>query len=233
MILRRLTKHVKDQNWFAVALDFIIVVVGVFIGMQVGNWNNAAQERAKEEIVLEQLAEEFTSTVETAKNAKRVLALKLEATRDVLRVIRDGKEPADKVSFLQTLSQASSYQSGPSEPVTLVELLSSGGLSRLSAPDLRAALVQYHEISIEQADLADLVLQRISTPHDGFHNAIHVNPDFDPTLDNRLERYDWDLIGDTRQQFQILLYGKLGLQFHINQQITRGEAVLNAIKKAQ
>lgn len=33
MILRRLTKHVKDQNWFAVALDFLIVVVGVFIGI--------------------------------------------------------------------------------------------------------------------------------------------------------------------------------------------------------
>lgn len=25
MILRRLTKHVKDQNWFTVALDFVIV----------------------------------------------------------------------------------------------------------------------------------------------------------------------------------------------------------------
>ena len=32
MILHSLSKHVKDQNWFAVALDFLIVVVGVFIG---------------------------------------------------------------------------------------------------------------------------------------------------------------------------------------------------------
>jgi hypothetical protein len=30
MILRRLTQHIKAQNWFAVALDFFIVVVGVF-----------------------------------------------------------------------------------------------------------------------------------------------------------------------------------------------------------
>jgi len=34
MILRRLTKHVKDQNWFAVGLDFVIVVIGVFVGMR-------------------------------------------------------------------------------------------------------------------------------------------------------------------------------------------------------
>jgi hypothetical protein len=39
MILRRITEHVKTQNWFAVGLDFVIVVVGVFIGIQVANWN--------------------------------------------------------------------------------------------------------------------------------------------------------------------------------------------------
>ena len=42
MILRRVAEHVKAQNWFAVAIDFVIVVVGVFIGIQVSNWNEAA-----------------------------------------------------------------------------------------------------------------------------------------------------------------------------------------------
>lgn len=36
MILRRLTTHVKDQNWFAVALDFIIVVTGIWVALMVG-----------------------------------------------------------------------------------------------------------------------------------------------------------------------------------------------------
>ena len=39
MILRRITEHVKAQNWFAVAIDFVIVVMGVLIGIQVSNWN--------------------------------------------------------------------------------------------------------------------------------------------------------------------------------------------------
>lgn len=30
MILRRLTRHVKDQNWFAEGLDFVIVVPTAF-----------------------------------------------------------------------------------------------------------------------------------------------------------------------------------------------------------
>ncbi len=52
MLLRRVIEHVKAQNWTAVALDFVIVVVGVFIGIQVANWNDlrAAKER-KDEII--------------------------------------------------------------------------------------------------------------------------------------------------------------------------------------
>ena len=45
MILRSVTKHIKDQNWFAVGLDFLIVVVGVFIGIQVANWNEEQQQQ--------------------------------------------------------------------------------------------------------------------------------------------------------------------------------------------
>lgn len=33
MLLRRITKHVKNENWFAVTLDFIIVVIGVAVAM--------------------------------------------------------------------------------------------------------------------------------------------------------------------------------------------------------
>lgn len=55
MLLRRITEHVKAQNWTAVTLDFVIVVVGVFIGIQVSNWNEARGQAHKEEVVLRQL----------------------------------------------------------------------------------------------------------------------------------------------------------------------------------
>ena len=47
MLLRRITQHVKEQNWFAVGLDFVIVVFGVFIGLQVANWNDGRAERVQ------------------------------------------------------------------------------------------------------------------------------------------------------------------------------------------
>jgi len=45
MILRRITQHVKDQNWFAVTLDFFIVVVGIWVALMVGQWADEHQQR--------------------------------------------------------------------------------------------------------------------------------------------------------------------------------------------
>ena len=47
MLLRRITEHVKNQNWTAVGLDFVIVVVGVFVGLQVQEW---AEEQDRREL---------------------------------------------------------------------------------------------------------------------------------------------------------------------------------------
>ncbi len=59
MILRRITEHVKAQNWTAVALDFLIVVVGVFIGLQVQQWTVERERRASEQRYLIRLHGEF------------------------------------------------------------------------------------------------------------------------------------------------------------------------------
>lgn len=46
MILRRLASHVKAQNWFAVALDFVIVVIGVGVALTGQQWLSDGQQRA-------------------------------------------------------------------------------------------------------------------------------------------------------------------------------------------
>ena len=48
MILRRFMQHVTDQNWFAVWIDLLVVVIGIFLGLQVTDWNEARQERVTE-----------------------------------------------------------------------------------------------------------------------------------------------------------------------------------------
>ena len=47
MILRRITQHVKEQNWFAVVLDFIIVVLGIWVALKAGEWAEARRNQAE------------------------------------------------------------------------------------------------------------------------------------------------------------------------------------------
>lgn len=63
MLLRRISKHVNDQNWFAVAIDFAIVVFGVFIGIQVANWNAMNADQDAYESALKRLSAEIETNL--------------------------------------------------------------------------------------------------------------------------------------------------------------------------
>ena len=64
MSLRRVTEHVRAQNWTAIGIDLMIVVVGVFIGIQVSNWNDTRNELARERLLLGELRAELAESIE-------------------------------------------------------------------------------------------------------------------------------------------------------------------------
>jgi hypothetical protein len=39
VILQGITRHLSTRDWSAVAIEFLIVVVGIFVGREVSNWN--------------------------------------------------------------------------------------------------------------------------------------------------------------------------------------------------
>ncbi len=47
MIFRRFLKRFKQQQWGAIATELAIVVIGVFIGIQVSNWNAQRETNQK------------------------------------------------------------------------------------------------------------------------------------------------------------------------------------------
>ncbi len=64
MILARLSRAVREQNWFAVALEFVLVIAGVVIGFQVTAWNAERGERESEDNHLAYLAQDLNADIE-------------------------------------------------------------------------------------------------------------------------------------------------------------------------
>jgi len=72
MILRRVIDHFRKQEWTAIAIDFLIVVVGVFVGLQVNNWNEMRIERSDERAFIEVVRD---SILVDAENIRGYIAL--------------------------------------------------------------------------------------------------------------------------------------------------------------
>lgn len=59
MVIRRIREHVAAHNWFAVGIDFLIVVAGIVIGTQVNNWNADRLDRARADSFRARLIDEL------------------------------------------------------------------------------------------------------------------------------------------------------------------------------
>src|SRR6185437_3524936 len=68
MILRRLTANFRRQDWTAVVVELLIVVLGVFIGLQVNNWNEARIDRALEQQYIQRLHDDFALSIKHAES---------------------------------------------------------------------------------------------------------------------------------------------------------------------
>jgi hypothetical protein len=65
MSLRSLAARFRQQDWTAVAIEILIVIVGVFIGLQVSNWNDTRKENERGREYLQRLQAELLQDANT------------------------------------------------------------------------------------------------------------------------------------------------------------------------
>lgn len=60
MIIGNLVEAMRKQSWFTVVLELVVVVLGIFLGLQADAWNQARKDRATEAVYLERLSSDTT-----------------------------------------------------------------------------------------------------------------------------------------------------------------------------
>ncbi|MEM9172329.1 MAG: hypothetical protein AAGA84_06450 [Pseudomonadota bacterium] len=142
----------NDHDWFAVWVDFVIVVIGVFIGLQVANWNEARQERQRASYYVDRLDREFDVIRERLQGGVDVFGNAVAQIDWLQQLRRDyaansNIDLPDRTVVFEALSQVGSGRIPATSPATFQEMLASGALESLSSDELRQALYEFDEFA--------------------------------------------------------------------------------------
>ncbi|MBL8545572.1 MAG: hypothetical protein JNL81_03865 [Hyphomonadaceae bacterium] len=141
MILRRIIAHFRKQEWTAIAIDFVIVVVGVFVGLQVNNWNEARAERAEEYGYLVRLHEDLTRSISTIERTVGMLERQAAGQTVFLDALAQCSVPPDSRDEIEYAISTLGYINAPIfSSRTYDELTSSGAFDIIENEDIRTGL---------------------------------------------------------------------------------------------
>jgi hypothetical protein len=136
LILRRLSQSLKQQNWAAIWIEFILLVSGVFLGLQVSNWNEERELNKKATIFTERLQDDLRYELWAEK-------LLIEYYKDVqdntVLALGEltGEKPTTDEQFLISAYRSSQYRWNIQQRATYDELVSTGSISLIADAKMR------------------------------------------------------------------------------------------------
>jgi hypothetical protein len=138
MILRRLVENLKQQHWTGVFIELAIVVLGVFIGMQVSNWNQQRSTDQQSELFTERLRADLRMEAwsyeymihyfgEVQTNAEKALA------------VLEGRSQASNEQLLISAYRATQFNTPTRRRAAYDEMTATGNINLIKDKSLRDA----------------------------------------------------------------------------------------------
>tara|TARA_R110002096_G_C14643844_1_gene725776 strand:- start:1327 stop:2127 length:801 start_codon:yes stop_codon:yes gene_type:complete len=160
---------IKNRNWSQIITEILIVVIGIFIGLQVDDWNSERKKKAEGEEYLERLYQDLKFDADHFAQIKLDVGTKQYSLKSVENIVNTGdldwsgnitfsiigentvgaRQEAN-IDLFGALEYSTVY--GWSFPnvrtTTFVDLQNSGNLAIIDNNDLRYAISFYYEESL-------------------------------------------------------------------------------------
>ena len=136
MIFRRFAGNLRTQDWTAVVVELLVVVVGVFIGLQVSNWNEERETDERAVIFSQHLIEDLR---EEAWGYQLMIEYNQQVRANAERAERalTGEAPLDDEALLVAAYRATQYKQKLRRRATYDELISTGSIGLIRDRTLR------------------------------------------------------------------------------------------------
>ena len=141
MIIRRMADAVREQNWFTVIIEIFIVVIGIFLGLQVTEWNNARNEIQDQINIEYRLLNDFTLLLNEVNGAIQFSEETIEGLSAVQAAMEAGVISDNaKQAFETGLLRGQAGFSLANQSSTYAEIQSSGRLDLIKNEKTRIVL---------------------------------------------------------------------------------------------
>ena len=156
MFIRRISEHLKAQNWIAIGLELTVVVVGIFLGFQVDRWYEQKQLQSEERDYLVALSEDFAATRESFVGLRD---RHKDATESAVRLLsyRIG-DPIDLThkGFYELLSDIQLIRAATERRGSYDLLISSGKIDLIRDENLRTQMSDFFaQVDGTSSDMRD------------------------------------------------------------------------------
>jgi hypothetical protein len=154
MLIRRIAKSLGRQDWAAASIEVVIVMLGIFLGLQASSWYEGEQERALEAELLVKLQNEFEEIQAEADSAVDTHQTIIEGLVKLDEALRGGDlRNANRNAVSYSLSNVLNADTGAGNSSTYTEIISSGRLRILSDDRLVSLLAEYDERAMQSQPL--------------------------------------------------------------------------------
>lgn len=175
----RLAAHLQRQDWAAVAIDLLIVIIGVFLGIQASNWNDTRKDRQLAREYLGRIGGDLSYDIEQLRQREEFWGASADAGDRALLFAEEGRLDGNDWNTLLDFYEAGQIWNYEINDGTYREMLSAGRLDLLKDNRLKAHLSDYYVGQRTQA-------------HDLFDTLPRYREDIRGAIPYRFQRYILD-----------------------------------------
>jgi hypothetical protein len=150
LILQNIARAVINQDWSTLTVEFVVVILGLLIGLQIDDWNQARLNRLEAAYHLEFLyQEQSAASVEAAAALERYDQTLNNSFSASFLLEKDVWSSEERTQFETAIFSTYELWGPKHRPVSLRRMIDGGKLDLIESRDLQMAILDFETAYLE------------------------------------------------------------------------------------
>jgi hypothetical protein len=231
MILRRLADAIKQQNWFTVTVEVLIVVIGIFLGLQANSWNQSRMDRAKEDKIILRLHTEVIEVLSANEPwFSRSLAME-DLFEGIVEVLNNSQELRE-FTAQECGAIITSNRFGSPRPILPIieEIFATGDLTLIESTEIRNTISKLYRLTDERSELNSAIGENVEVLIKQYPSLIPLDGSYDSLVSFRSETTNCDARGMQKHQgFKNDFFDNLARHYYYTRRLQQEQKTLEGL----